>query len=151
MRSMELSEVDYDEEVEALADFFAGRSSPMSDFLNPHGGHHILARGTAQVFYGTRAGITVYDDFEQATDVLPADSACTTSSPTAIPGGSGTRTARSSSPGRTMTARSWSSFASSPPPASGSGVSSNTASTCPRRGCRTRQAAIVLVLVRRVH
>lgn len=71
-RAMEIKELDYGKEMAALTAFFDGRASLMSDSINPYGGHHILVRGAAQVYYGTRTGITVYEDFAHATDCSPS-------------------------------------------------------------------------------
>lgn len=39
---MEMKDFDYEEEMRALAAFFNGEKSDMSDFVNPYGGNHIL-------------------------------------------------------------------------------------------------------------
>lgn len=70
-RAMELKELDFGEEMEALTAFFDGRTSQMSDALNPYGGNHILVRGTSSRFDGTYSGINVYEDFTRATDCSP--------------------------------------------------------------------------------
>lgn len=38
---MEMKDFDYEEEMRALAAFFNGEKSDMSDFVNPYGGNHI--------------------------------------------------------------------------------------------------------------
>lgn len=42
---MEMKDFDYEEEMRALAAFFNGEKSDMSDFVNPYGGNHILVSG----------------------------------------------------------------------------------------------------------
>lgn len=70
--AMEMRNLDYGEEMAALAAYFGGEKSDMSSFVNPLGGNRILARGAVQLYFGTRTGITVYDDFAQATDCSPS-------------------------------------------------------------------------------
>lgn len=43
---MEMKDFDYEEEMRALAAFFNGEKSDMSDFVNPYGGNHILVSGS---------------------------------------------------------------------------------------------------------
>lgn len=49
---MEMKDFDYEEEMRALAAFFNGEKSDMSDFVNPYGGNHILVSGLVE-FYDT--------------------------------------------------------------------------------------------------
>lgn len=77
---MEMKDFDYEEEMRALAAFFNGEKSDMSDFVNPYGGNHILVSGA-----------------------LHPVSVRATFSPTARFRRSGTRTARFTLPVPTMT------------------------------------------------
>ena len=63
---------DYEEEMRALAAFFNGEKSDMSDFVNPYGGNHILVSGSVGRWNGTSTGIAVYKDFDAATDCSPS-------------------------------------------------------------------------------
>lgn len=69
-----LSEVisENEEEMRALAAFFNGEKSDMSDFVNPYGGNHILVSGSVGRWNGTSTGIAVYKDFDAATDCSPS-------------------------------------------------------------------------------
>lgn len=70
---MEMKDFDYEEEMRALAAFFNGEKSDMSDFVNPYGGNHILVSGSVGRWNGTSTGIAVYKDFDAATDWLEGD------------------------------------------------------------------------------
>lgn len=61
---MEMKDFDYEEEMRALAAFFNGEKSDMSDFVNPYGGNHILVSGSVGRWNGTSTGIAVYKDFD---------------------------------------------------------------------------------------
>lgn len=50
---MEMKDFDYEEEMRALAAFFNGEKSDMSDFVNPCGGNHILVSGSVGRWNGT--------------------------------------------------------------------------------------------------
>ena len=50
---MEMKAFDYEEEMRALAAFFNGEKSDMSDFVNPYGGNHILVSGSVGRWNGT--------------------------------------------------------------------------------------------------
>lgn len=50
---MEMKDFDYEEEMRALATFFNGEKSDMSDFVNPYGGNHILVSGSVGRWNGT--------------------------------------------------------------------------------------------------
>ena len=50
---MEMKDFDYEEEMRALAAFFNGEKSDMSDFVNPYGGNHILVSGSVGRWNGT--------------------------------------------------------------------------------------------------
>lgn len=63
---MEMKDFDYEEEMRALAAFFNGEKSDMSDFVNPYGGNHILVSGSVGRWNGTSTGIAVYKDFDAA-------------------------------------------------------------------------------------
>lgn len=69
-----LSEVisENEEEMRALAAFFNGEKSDMSDFVNPYDGNHILVSGSVGRWNGTSTGIAVYKDFDAATDCSPS-------------------------------------------------------------------------------
>lgn len=67
---MEMKDFDYEEEMRALAAFFNGEKSDMSDFVNPYGGNHILVSGSVGRWNGTSTGIAVYKDFDAATDFV---------------------------------------------------------------------------------
>lgn len=69
---MEMKDFDYEEEIRALAAFFNGEKSDMSDFVNPYGGNHILVSGSVGRWNGTSTGIAVYKDFDAATDCSPS-------------------------------------------------------------------------------
>lgn len=69
---MEMKDFDYEEEMRALAAFFNGEKSDMSDFVNPYGGNHILVSGSVGRWNGTSTGIAVYKDFDAATDCSPS-------------------------------------------------------------------------------
>lgn len=56
---MEMKAFDYEEEMRALAAFFNGEKSDMSDFVNPYGGNHILVSGSVGRWNGTSTGIAV--------------------------------------------------------------------------------------------
>lgn len=56
---MEMKDFDYEEEMRALAAFFNGEKSDMSDFVNPYGGNHILVSGSVGRWNGTSTGIAV--------------------------------------------------------------------------------------------
>lgn len=68
----EVEDFDYEEEMRALAAFFNGEKSDMSDFVNPYGGNHILVSGSVGRWNGTSTGIAVYKDFDAATDCSPS-------------------------------------------------------------------------------
>ena len=68
----EMKDFDYEEEMRALAAFFNGEKSDMSDFVNPYGGNHILVSGSVGRWNGTSTGIAVYKDFDAATDCSPS-------------------------------------------------------------------------------
>ena len=70
--AMKLRDFDYEEEMRALAAFFNGEKSDMSDFVNPYGGNHILVSGSVGRWNGTSTGIAVYKDFDAATDCSPS-------------------------------------------------------------------------------
>lgn len=53
---MEMKDFDYEEEMRALAAFFNGEKSDMSDFVNPYGGNHILVSGSVGRWNGTSTG-----------------------------------------------------------------------------------------------
>lgn len=67
-----MKDFDYEEEMRALAAFFNGEKSDMSDFVNPYGGNHILVSGSVGRWNGTSTGIAVYKDFDAATDCSPS-------------------------------------------------------------------------------
>lgn len=67
---MEMKDFDYEEEMRALAAFFNGEKSDMSDFVNPYGGNHILVSGSVGRWNGTSTSIAVYKDFDAATDFV---------------------------------------------------------------------------------
>lgn len=69
---MEMKDFDYEEEMRALAAFFNGEKSDMSDFVNPYGGNHILVSGSVGRWNGMSTGIAVYKDFDAATDCSPS-------------------------------------------------------------------------------
>ena len=69
---MEMKDFDYEEEMRALAAFFNGEKSDMSDFVNSYGGNHILVSGSVGRWNGTSTGIAVYKDFDAATDCSPS-------------------------------------------------------------------------------
>lgn len=69
---MKMKDFDYEEEMRALAAFFNGEKSDMSDFVNPYGGNHILVSGSVGRWNGTSTGIAVYKDFDAATDCSPS-------------------------------------------------------------------------------
>ena len=69
---MEMKDFNYEEEMRALAAFFKGEKSDMSDFVNPYGGNHILVSGSVGRWNGTSTGIAVYKDFDAATDCSPS-------------------------------------------------------------------------------
>ena len=69
---MEMKDFDYEEKMRALAAFFTGEKSDMSDFVNPYGGNHILVSGSVGRWNGTSTGIAVYKDFDAATDCSPS-------------------------------------------------------------------------------
>lgn len=69
---MEMKDFDYEAEMRALAAFFNGEKSDMSDFVNPYGGNHILVSGSVGRWNGTSTGIAVYKDFDAATDCSPS-------------------------------------------------------------------------------
>lgn len=69
---MEMKDFDYEEVMRALAAFFNGEKSDMSDFVNPYGGNHILVSGSVGRWNGTSTGIAVYKDFDAATDCSPS-------------------------------------------------------------------------------
>lgn len=69
---MEMKDFDYEEEMRALAAFFNGEKSDMSDFVNPYGGNHLLVSGSVGRWNGTSTGIAVYKDFDAATDCSPS-------------------------------------------------------------------------------
>ena len=56
----------------ALAAFFNGEKSDMSDFVNPYGGNHIFVAGSVERWDDTIPVITVYKDFAAATDCSPS-------------------------------------------------------------------------------
>lgn len=58
----EMKDFDYEEEMRALAAFFNGEKSDMSDFVNPYGGNHILVSGSVGRWNGTSTGIAVSID-----------------------------------------------------------------------------------------
>lgn len=59
--------VDYEEEMGQLEDFFDGKKSSDKD-RNPNWGNHILVAGSSQRWNGMSSGMAVYEDFAQATD-----------------------------------------------------------------------------------
>lgn len=63
---MEMKDFYYEKEMRALAAFFNGEKSDMSDFVNPYGGNHILVSGSVGRWNGTSTGIAVYKDFDAA-------------------------------------------------------------------------------------
>ena len=69
---MEMKDFDYEEEMRALAAFFNGEKSDMSDFVNPYGGNHIFVAGSVERWDDTIPVITVYKDFDAATDCSPS-------------------------------------------------------------------------------
>ncbi|MFR4879287.1 MAG: hypothetical protein ACLUBO_03180 [Coprococcus sp.] len=69
---MEMKDFDYEEEMRALAAFFDGKKSDMSDFINPYGGNHIFVAGSVERWDDTIPVITVYKDFDAATDCSPS-------------------------------------------------------------------------------
>ena len=69
---MEMKDFYYEKEMRALAAFFNGEKSDMSDFVNPYGGNHILVSGSVGRWNGTSTGIAVYKDFDAATDCSPS-------------------------------------------------------------------------------
>lgn len=69
---MEMKDFDYEEKMRALAAYFNGEKSDMSDFVNPYGGNHILVSGSVGRWNGTSTGIAVYKDFDAATDCSPS-------------------------------------------------------------------------------
>lgn len=56
----------------ALTAFFDGKKSDMSDFINPYGGNHIFVAGSVERWNDTIPVITVYKDFDAATDCSPS-------------------------------------------------------------------------------
>ena len=69
---MEMKDFDYEEEMRALAAFFNGEKSDMSDFVNPYGGNHIFVAGSVERWDDTIPVITVYKNFAAATDCSPS-------------------------------------------------------------------------------
>lgn len=69
---MEMKVFNYEEEMRALAAFFDGKKSDMSDFINPYGGNHIFVAGSVERWDDTIPVITVYKDFDAATDCSPS-------------------------------------------------------------------------------
>lgn len=69
---MKLRDFDYEEEMRALTAFFDGKKSDMSDFINPYGGNHIFVAGSVERWDDTSPVITVYKDFDAATDCSPS-------------------------------------------------------------------------------
>lgn len=69
---MEIKVFDYEEEMRALAAFFNGKKSDMSDFINPYGGNRIFVAGSVERWDDTIPVITVYKDFDAATDCSPS-------------------------------------------------------------------------------
>ena len=71
---MEMKDFDYEEEMRALAAFFNGEKSDMSDFVNPYGGNHILVSGSVGRWNGTSTGIPAWtvegDDLAKVNDFL---------------------------------------------------------------------------------
>ena len=45
----------------------------MSDFINPYGGNHIFVAGSVERWDDTIPVITVYKDFDAATDCSPGE------------------------------------------------------------------------------
>lgn len=70
--AMKLRDFDYKEEMRALAAFFDGKKSDMSDFINPYGGNRIFVAGSVERWDDTIPVITVYKDFDAATDCSPS-------------------------------------------------------------------------------
>lgn len=70
--AMKLRDFDYEEEMRALTAFFDGKKSDMSDFINPYGGNHIFVAGSVERWDDTIPVITVYKDFDAATDCSPS-------------------------------------------------------------------------------
>ena len=68
----EVRDFDYEEEMRALTAFFDGKKSDMSDFINPYGGNHIFVAGSVEHWDDTIPVITVYKDFDAATDCSPS-------------------------------------------------------------------------------
>lgn len=56
----------------ALTAFFDGKKSDMSDFINPYGGNHIFVACSVERWDDTIPVITVYKDFDAATDCSPS-------------------------------------------------------------------------------
>lgn len=54
---MEMKDFDYEEKMRALAAFFNGEKSDMSDFVNPYGGNHILVSGSVGRWNGTSTSL----------------------------------------------------------------------------------------------
>ena len=100
---MEMKDFDYEEEMRALAAFFNGEKSDMSDFVNPYGGNHILVSGSVGRWNGTSTGIASTRTSMPPPIALHPVSVRATFSPTARFRRSGTRTARFTLPVPTMT------------------------------------------------
>lgn len=66
--AMKLRDLDYENEMRALAAFFDGKKSDMSDFINPYGGNHIFVAGSVERWDDTIPVIAVYKGFDAATD-----------------------------------------------------------------------------------
>ena len=132
---MEMKDFDYEEEMRALAAFFNGEKSDMSDFVNPYGGNHILVSGSVGRWNGTSTGIAVYPVSVRATF-----------SPTARFRRSGTRTARFTLPVPTMTGAYPSRCVSSPMRANAFGDSSITRIICPSKGLPPWESTMSLAM-----
>lgn len=69
--AMDMKSFDYDEEMGQLKDFLDG-TDPSDEEKNPNWGNTILVRGSVGRWDGTTSGISVYEDFEHATDCSPS-------------------------------------------------------------------------------
>lgn len=69
--AMDLKNLDYEEEMGQLKDFFDGANVSDKEH-NPNWGNHILVAGSTQTYFGgVRTGISPYKDFTAATDCSP--------------------------------------------------------------------------------
>lgn len=69
--AMDMKAFDFEEEMRALTAFFDGKDNSDKK-RNPNWGNHLLVAGSIGRWNGTSSGITVYEDFEHATDCSPS-------------------------------------------------------------------------------